>query len=419
MSLFKNTLAQINKASDLMELNKDIRAVVSNPQRIVEGNIPVRMDDGSLRIFKGYRVEHNNAPGPYKGGIRFHEQVDLEEVKALSAWMTIKCSVVGIPLGGGKGGVIVNPKELSEKELEKLTRGYTRLIEPVIGPDRDVPAPDVNTTAQIMEWIADEYSKIRGEDVRGVVSGKPIAAGGSKGRDIATALGGFYVLSQIAVEEELDKKGMKVVIQGFGNAGANMSKMLAADGYQVVGVSDSRGGLYCTHSFNPEEVIACKVEEGSVRECGVVASKLHEMEGASCQMTSNEDLLEADCDVLILAALENQITAENADKIKAKIIIELANGPVSPEADEILARRRVMVVPDILANAGGVTVSYFEMLQNADDNYWSEEEVVEKLKEEKIPPRAPKRIQMHVIEENLPKAEKFLKDLESYRFSPL
>lgn len=370
MSLFQNTLNQFEKAARLMNLNADIRQILSKPQRIVEVSIPVRMDDGSLKIFTGFRVQHNNAPGPYKGGIRFHPQVDMEEVKALAVWMTIKCSVVGIPLGGGKGGVIVDPKVLSEGELEKLTRGYARLIEPVVGPMRDVPAPDVNTNSKMMDWFADEYSKIQGKYVRGVVTGKSLAAGGSKGRGEATAQGGVYVLDEYAKEQGIKPRETRVIIQGFGNAGGVMAKLLAAHGYQLVGASDSQGGIICDGGIDVECLMAFKRVKGSVIN----------FIGSGCLKVSNEELLEEDCDILILAALENQITEENAGKIKAKLILELANGPVTPEADEILEGRGVTVIPDILANAGGVTVSYFEMLQNADGKYWSEEEVAGKLK---------------------------------------
>lgn len=381
MSLFENTIKQIKKASELMDLDKEIQMILSVPQREVEVNIPVRMDDGTLRFFKGFRVQHNNYRGPYKGGIRFHPQVDMGEVNALSAWMTLKCAVVGIPLGGGKGGIIVDPKELSEGELERLTRKYIELIAPIIGPTRDVPAPDVNTNSQTMEWIADEYSKIMGEESPGVVTGKPVGNGGSKGRDTATAQGGVYVLNELMASEGLDPKKMKVVIQGFGNAGGVATKLLSTDGYEVVGVSDSQGGIICTHGIIHEDLMVCKIEKKTVSECGVHAVQLHGIEGASCEQVSNDELIEQECDILILAALENQVTEKNADKIKAKYVLELANGPVNPEADEILASRGITVVPDILANAGGVTVSYFEMLQNADGKYWSEEYVAKQLKE--------------------------------------
>ncbi|MEK7672726.1 MAG: Glu/Leu/Phe/Val dehydrogenase [Patescibacteria group bacterium] len=381
MSLFENTLKQIEKAAALMNLNAEIKAILSVPQRIVEVSLPVRMDDGSLKIFTGFRIQHNNACGPYKGGFRYHPQVDMGEVKALSAWMSIKCSVVGIPLGGGKGGVIVDPKQLSEGELERLTRQYVRMVEPVIGPDRDVPAPDVNTNSKMMDWFADEYSKIKGKDLRGVVTGKTLAAGGSKGRDQATAQGGVYVLDEYSAENNLKPENTKVVIQGFGNAGGVAAKLLAAKGYEIIGASDSQGGIVCTKGIDPASLLKCKTENLSVNNCDVYVAELQGMEGATCKKVSNEELLETECDILILAALENQVHAQNADRIKAKIIIELANGPVTPEADEILAQRGIIVMPDILANAGGVTVSYFEMLQNADNNYWSEEDVNAKLKD--------------------------------------
>ena len=304
----------------------------------------------------------------------------MSEVVALSAWMSLKCSVVDLPLGGGKGGVIVNPKELSEEELERLTRSYTRVIAPVIGPQHDVPAPDVNTNSKIMAWIADEYSKVVGKDVRGIVTGKPLEAGGSTGRSSATAQGGVFVLNEYASEEGMKPADTKVIVQGFGNAGGVAAHLLAEDGYEIVGASDSRGGLVCNYGINPNELMTCKVEKSTVKECGLHVTEIHAVDGATCEMVSNEELLEQECDILVLAALENQIHSENADKIKAKVIVELANGPVTPEADEILSKKGVIVIPDILANAGGVSVSYFEMLQNADDNYWSEEEVKEKLR---------------------------------------
>lgn len=381
MSLFDNTIQQIKKASELMDLDKEIQLVLSSPQRKIEVNIPIRMDDGTLKIFKGFRVQHNNYRGPYKGGIRFHTQVDMGEVNALSAWMTLKCAVVDIPLGGGKGGIIVDPKKLSMAELERLTRKYTELIAPVIGPDKDVPAPDVNTNGQIMAWIADEYSKFVGHEAPGVVTGKPLENGGSKGRDEATAQGGFYVLKELVKSMNGSVDGTKVVVQGFGNAGGVMTKLLTRDGFEVIGVSDSKGGIFCSHGVNPEELMQCKIEKDSVMNCGVHAFGMHGVEGAKCDSLSNEELLEQECDVLVLAALENQVTEKNADNIKAKIIVELANGPITPEADDILKKRGIIVIPDILVNAGGVTVSYFEMLQNASGEYWSEDEVRDKLKE--------------------------------------
>lgn len=381
MSLFENTLKQIEKAANLMSLDEDIRNILSAPKRIVQVKLPVRMDDGRLRLFDGFRVQHNDAAGPHKGGFRYHQDVDMEEVKALAAWMTIKCSVVGIPLGGGKGGVVVDPKQLSESEKERLTRSYVRAIADVIGPKKDVPAPDVNTNAQIMDWFADEFSKIQGEDQRGVVTGKSLEYGGSKGRNQATAQGGVYVLDEYLRENGKKPEDTKVIIQGFGNAGGIAAKLLVAQGYQLVGVSDSKGGLYCNHGIDPASLMQCKLENDSVVNCGVHMEDVSGIEGASCTRVTNDELLEQECDILVLAALENQVHAQNADKVKAGLILELANGPTTPEADEILKKRGVMVIPDILANAGGVTVSYFEMLQNADNKYWEEGEVNKKLKD--------------------------------------
>ncbi len=378
MSLFENTLKQIEKAAKIMSLDPEIQAVMSVPQREIEVSLPVRMDNGRLNIFKGFRVQHNNACGPYKGGFRYHQQVDKEEVKALSAWMTIKCSVVGIPLGGAKGGVIVDPKLLSEGELERLTRKYVQLVAANVGPTIDVPAPDVNTNPKMMDWFADEYAKIQGKDLngdgfalKGVVTGKTLGAGGSKGRGEATAQGGCYVLHEYAQSIGMEPAKTRVVIQGYGNAGGIAARLLAADGYSVTGTSDSQGGILSDKALDLVGLAACKVEKKSV---------VH-FETEGLKKLTNEELLEADCDILVLAALENQITAQNADKIKAKMILELANGPVTPEADEILAKKGIIVIPDILANAGGVTVSYFEMLQNADNKYWEEDEVKAKLKD--------------------------------------
>jgi glutamate dehydrogenase/leucine dehydrogenase len=330
------------------------------------------MDSGEIKVFEGFRVQHNDAAGPFKGGIRYHEQVDMEEVKALAAWMTMKCAVVGIPLGGGKGGIIVNPKELSRRELEQLTRKYIDRVQLLIGPDRDVPAPDVNTNPEIMAWMCDEYMKLGNLNKRGVVTGKPLHVGGSKGRDEATSRGGAYVLEELIKEKGIDPKETRVVIQGFGNAGSHMARILSEDGYKIIGVSDSKGGVYCENGVDTKCMIKCKLEKGSVTKCESVCSK--------CKNVSNEELIEKDCDILVLAALENQVHKDNADNIKAKIIVELANGPLTPEADKILDKKGVIVIPDILANAGGVTVSYFELVQNLHNYYWSAEEVQQKLK---------------------------------------
>jgi glutamate dehydrogenase/leucine dehydrogenase len=372
MSLFANTLAQLEKAAKLCQLNPNVEEILKNPERIIEVSVPVKMDNGSLKIFRGFRVQHNSIRGPYKGGIRFHPEVDMEEVKALATWMTMKCSVVGIPLGGGKGGVVVDPKVLSTGELERLTRAYTNAIAPFIGPGLDVPAPDVYTTPQIMAWIADEYSKLHGRNKLGVVTGKAVGVGGSEGRDVATSQGGIYVLEEYFKENGLSVAGKTAAVQGFGNAGAHVADMLHDMGFKVVAVSDSKGGLHCEGGLDPRHAMSCKMDQGKVDAC--FAS------GQVCQSISNEDLLALDVDVLVLSAMENQVRQDNAGNVKAKLILELANGPVTPEADEILQGKGIPVIPDILANAGGVTVSYFEMVQNEMNYYWTAEEVQAKLK---------------------------------------
>jgi glutamate dehydrogenase/leucine dehydrogenase len=291
--------------------------------------------------------------------------------------MTLKCAVVNIPLGGAKGGIAVDPKKYSKAELERLTRKYVQLIEPIIGPDKDVPAPDVNTDGQVMGWIADEYSMLQGKNVFGVVTGKPVSFGGSLGRFDATSQGGVYVLKQLAKKMGFKPAETKIVIQGFGNAGGNVATILGEEWYSVVAVSDSKGGINCSKGLDPVAAMECKIKKGSIMECGEVAFK--PKEGGVCKKVTNEELLELPCDILVLAALENQITKDNADKIQAKIILELANGPITPDADRILDKRGIVVIPDILANAGGVTVSYFEMVQNMQNYYWEQEEVEKKL----------------------------------------
>lgn len=366
MSVFNNAMTQLHKAADLISLDKNILGVLEKPERIVQASIPVKMDDGSVKVFDAYRVQFNSVRGPYKGGIRFHQDTDLDEVKALSFWMAIKCSVVGIPLGGGKGGVTVNPKELSEGEIERLSRGYARAFKDVIGPQKDVPAPDVYTNPQIMAWIADEFSKFEGHNSWGVITGKPLEMGGSQGRGSATAQGGFYVLQKLAQEINLPKDAT-VAIQGFGNAGSIMARLVSEAGYKVVAVSDSRGGIYNEAGLDVHAVAEHKVQTRSVQDF------------ADAQNITNEEILTLPVDVLIPAALENVITKENAAQVQAKNIIELANGPTTPEADEILQKNGVVLIPDVLANAGGVTVSYFEWVQNLQNFYWTEEEVLAKL----------------------------------------
>lgn len=378
MSLFKNTQEQIRKAARLMKLPSNIEEVLKHPERVIEVSIPVLMDNGKLRIFQGFRVQHNSIRGPYKGGIRFHPKVDMDEVKALSAWMTLKCAVVDIPLGGAKGGVAVNPKELSLRELEALTREYTLALAPFIGPNRDIPAPDLYTNSQTMAWMADEYSKIKGRNVLGVVTGKDVEIGGSIGRDSATSLGGVYVLTEYLKSVGKKLKGHTVVIQGFGNAGSHAARLLHERGAKVIALSDSTSGLFCSSGLIAEKALSCKLRTGRVGECAP--------KGKKCAVISNSELLKLPCDILVLSAMENQITAANAGAVHAKLILELANGPVSPEADGILKKKKVVVLPDILANAGGVTVSYFELVQNQMNYYWSQEEIGEKL--ERIMKRA-------------------------------
>lgn len=374
--LYENTIQQIQNASNLMKLDSSVQKAISEPQKIHWVNFPLRRDNGEIEIMEGYRVQHNNWAGPYKGGIRFSDQVDLDEVKALSAWMTIKCSVVGIPLGGGKGGVKVDAKSLSSSEKERLTRGFVRAIADYIGPDLDVPAPDMYTDGQVMAWATDEFVKLKGGNPLGVFTGKPVAFGGSVGRDKATAQGGVYVLEDYVAMHNLNPAETRVVIQGFGNAGANAAEILHKQGYKVIGLSDSSGGLIAEGGFDMSETLTCKIENGAVVNCMHTA-----LNQAEVKKVTNQELLETDCDILILSALENQVTKENAANVKAKIIIELANGPVTPEADTILSGKNITVLPDILMNAGGVTVSYFEMVQNAAGYYWTAAEVQSRLKD--------------------------------------
>lgn len=374
MAFFENTLKQIKNAAKICTLNPAAQMILENPQRILQFSLVVKMDNGQIRVFEAFRVQHNNVLGPYKGGIRYAAQVDMNEVKSLATLMSMKCSVVGIPLGGGKGGITVDPRTLSIGELERLTRAYTRAVAPFVGPDMDIPAPDVATTPQIMAWFVDEYSKLQGKNVLGVITGKPLAVGGSLGRDKSTAQGGIYVLREFLKARGVSVKGMRVVVQGFGNAGATMGELLVKDGAVMVGASDSKGGLACASGINPEKAIACKAQKGVLGDCTEACAT-----PTDAKKITNAELLEMECDLLILAALENQITKENAGKLKAKFILELANGPIDPEGDAVLKERGVPVIPDILANAGGVTVSYFEAVQNNANYYWTAEEVDAKL----------------------------------------
>ena len=360
--------AQLDDVAELLELNAGIHAFLRSPKRVLTVSVPCEMDDRSYRVFEGYRVQHNMSRGPAKGGIRFHPDVTLDEVKALAMWMSWKCALVDIPFGGAKGGIICDPKNMSMRELEHMTRRYTSEISIIIGPERDIPAPDVYTTPQIMAWIMDTFSMMRGYSIPGVVTGKPIAIGGSLGRDKATARGCMFVVDEALRELGVSASGARVAIQGFGNAGLHAAGLMSEAGYKIVAVSDSQGGIANAAGLDVKKLIAHKSETGSVVGFG----------GGDAM--SNKDVLECECDVLIPAALEKVITAENAARIKAQVVAEAANGPTLPEADSILFDRGIMVLPDILANAGGVTVSYFEWVQDLQENFWDEEEVNARLK---------------------------------------
>lgn len=364
---FEIAIQQFNRAADYLELDNSTRQVLSAAKRQLIVSIPVKMDGGDVQVFEGYRVQHNIARGPAKGGIRYHPNVSLDEVKALAAWMTWKCATVGIPYGGGKGGVICDPKSLSMNELERLTRRYAFEIAPIIGPDRDIPAPDVYTDEQTMAWIMDTISMVRGHTELGVVTGKPISLGGSQGRAQATARGCLYTLREACRVKGIDLKGSRVAIHGFGNAGANISHMVADDGAKVVAICDSKTGLYAESGIDIQGALRHKKE----------TSTLEGFSGA--KEIPCDDVLTVDCDILLPSALENAITLANVGQVKAKIIAELANGPTTPGADRVLDDGGVFLVPDILANAGGVTVSYYEWVQDQYSFFWSEKQINETL----------------------------------------
>ena len=368
MNPFETAKKQIDIVADILHLNGGVREVLKSPKRELTVNFPVRMDDGSFRVFTGYRVQYSMARGPTKGGIRYHPQVSLDEVRALAAWMTWKCAVVNIPYGGAKGGIICDPKHMSSGELERLTRRFTSEISPIIGPEIDIPAPDVYTDSQTMAWIMDTFSMQKGFSVPGVVTGKPISLGGSEGRGEATGRGCAYVIREAAKEIGIKMKGASVAVQGFGNAGSVAANILHDEqGAKIIAVSDSRGGIINPDGLNPHEVEAHKKKTGSV--LGFPGAK----------QISNEELLETKCDVLVPAALENQLTAKNADKVQARMVAEAANGPTLPEADTIFFQKGITVLPDILANAGGVTVSYFEWAQDLQGFFWTLDEVNQRL----------------------------------------
>ena len=367
---FEIAQQQLDRAAKKLNLAPEVHALLREPMRTLEVRFPVRMDDGTTRVFTGFRVQYNDARGPTKGGLRFFPEETVDTVKALAAWMTWKCAVVGIPYGGGKGGVICNPKELSVGELERVSRNYIRAIGRFIGPERDIPAPDVYTTPQVMAWMMDEYSKIVGYNVPGVITGKPIPLGGSLGRGDATARGAMYTIMEAAKVLKLNLKGATVAVQGYGNAGYFAAKLMQEiAGSKVIAVTDSQGGVYATSGIDAEVAQAHKQKTGSVT--GLTGAKA----------ITNKDILELEVDVLIPAALENVITEKNAASVKAKIIAEAANGPTTPEADDILYKNGKFLIPDFLCNAGGVTVSYFEWVQNIGGYYWALSEVHQRLEQ--------------------------------------
>ena len=364
-----------------MEFADEVPDILRHPEASLLVSVRVRMDDGSLKVFRGYRVRHSTLRGPAKGGIRFHPAVNLDEVTSLAFWMTFKCAVLDLPFGGGKGGVAVDPKSLSRMELERLSRGYMRAIADFIGPEIDIPAPDVYTNPTIMAWMSREYNRMKGHNTPSVITGKPVPLGGSLGRDDAAARGGYYIVQDLAERRGLRPKEMTVAVQGFGNAGYHIARLLHGEGFRIVAVSDSRRAFYSEDGFDPEAVMAHKDAEGAV---GPVRRQGEGWDVVDHEEITNEKLLELDVDILVPAALENVITPENADRVRARYILELANGPVTSEADPILKSRGVTVFPDILANAGGVTVSYFEWVQNRTGLYWPLEEVHQRLRERMV-----------------------------------
>ena len=364
---FEQAQLQLSRARRVYKISEALRLRLEKPEREITVSIPVVMDNGKVQMFEGYRVQYSSLRGPYKGGIRYHTDTNIDEVKALGFWMAMKCAVTNIPMGGGKGGITIDPKKLSKSELEKLSRGWVKALYPVLGPQRDVPAPDVNTTPEIMHWMADEYKKLTGDKRNATFTGKPLNYGGSEGRSAATGAGGFYVFEALRAQMGLPKF-VSVVIQGMGNVGGNAAKVFRDAGHTILAMSDSKGGIYSKDGLDSDAVEAYKKKHGSLKGF------------PKAQQISNETLLQLPCDVLIPAALENQIMKKNAKKIKAKVVLELANGPTSTEADDILFKKHIHVVPDILANAGGVVVSTFEWEQNLRKQHWSEKVVLGKLR---------------------------------------
>ncbi len=358
---------QLKRVGEIFGLDPNLIRVLAQCKKAVEVSIPVQMDDGSIEVFAGYRVTHNIARGPSKGGIRYHQDVSLDEVKSLAMWMTWKCALMGLPFGGAKGGVICDPKRLSQTELERMTRRYTSEIINDIGPERDIPAPDVGTNGQVMAWIFDTYSMNKGHSVLGVVTGKPLSIGGSLGREEATARGALYCIQALSVKQSVRITDYSVAIQGFGNVGSHLARLLHAEGAKVVAISDSRGGVHNPNGIDIPAALAHKEERGTLERL------------ANAEAVTNEELVELPCDILAPCALEQVVTEENADRVKATVICEGANGPVTPTADAILEERGVLILPDVLANAGGVVVSYFEWVQGLQEYFWREDEVNAKL----------------------------------------
>ncbi|NJP38165.1 Glu/Leu/Phe/Val family dehydrogenase [Alkalicoccus luteus] len=365
-NVLDSTQTVIHKALGKLGYSEEVFELLKEPMRMMTVRIPVRMDDGSIQIFTGFRAQHNDAVGPTKGGVRFHPDVTETEVKALSIWMSLKAGIVDLPYGGGKGGIICDPRKMSFPEVERLSRGYVRAISQIVGPTKDIPAPDVQTNSQIMAWMMDEYSRMKEFDSPGFITGKPLVLGGSQGRESATAKGVTICIREAAKRRGINLEGARIVIQGFGNAGSFLAKFMHEAGAKVVGISDVQGALYDPEGLDIDYLLDRRDSFGTV-------SNLFK------NTISNEELLELECDILVPAAIENQITEENANRIKASIIVEAANGPTTMVATEILYNRGILLVPDVLASAGGVTVSYFEWVQNNQGYYWTEEEVEERL----------------------------------------
>jgi len=365
-NLFTSTQIVIHEALTKLGFSEEMYELLKEPLRMLTVRMPVKMDDGSVKVFTGYRAQHNDAVGPTKGGVRFHPEVNEEEVKALSMWMSLKCGIADLPYGGGKGGIICDPRTMSMGELERLSRAYVRAISQIVGPTKDIPAPDVFTNSQIMAWMMDEYSRLRENDAPGFITGKPLVLGGSQGREKATAQGVTICIEEAAKKRGFSIKGAKVIVQGFGNAGSFLAKFMHDAGANVVGISDAYGGLYDPNGLDIDYLLDRRDSFGTV-------TTLFE------NTITNKELLECECDILVPAAISNQITEDNAHNIKASIVVEAANGPTTLEATRILTERGILLVPDVLASAGGVTVSYFEWVQNNQGYYWSEEEVSEKL----------------------------------------